>query len=189
MAPADEEFRRMMEGVRAGSDEAVRELAERYGPYVLRLVRRRLAARLQSRLDPVDCQQEVWASFFTNRERLAKFHDRRSLLAFLARMTNAKVVDQCRRMTTLKREGELTAQVYSDPFTLLALPGVDPTPSQTAISREQLDRMLAGLGERDRQIVLLRLQGASYEEISRQLDVSARTARRTILELSRRHAS
>jgi DNA-directed RNA polymerase specialized sigma24 family protein len=127
----------------------------------------------------------VWASFFANKDRLAEFTDEQALIRFLSQMARAKVIDQCRKLMALKRLRGEEAPVELSELLQLAT-AREPTPSQTAISREQWQRLLEGLEDLDRQIVVLRSQGASPGEISRQLNIPPRTLRRKFIELSRR---
>ena len=53
------EFADLMRLVREGSQDASRELVQRFGPHVLRVVRRRLHQSLRSKFDPCDFEQEV----------------------------------------------------------------------------------------------------------------------------------
>jgi len=57
-------FSLLLEQARAGSDSAARELIERFGPFILRVIRNRLDPRLRSIFDSADFSQAVWASFF-----------------------------------------------------------------------------------------------------------------------------
>src|SRR5262249_42408632 len=56
----------------------------------------------------------------------------------------------------------------------------DPTPSQTAVVREQWQLLLEQRSPRDQQIIKFRISGASYDEIGRQLGISQSTVRRAI---------
>src|SRR5262249_14283511 len=66
MVDSQQELRGLMERIRAGSQEAARELCDRYGSHILRVVRRKLDKKLRSKFDSVDFLQSVWTSFFVN---------------------------------------------------------------------------------------------------------------------------
>ena len=67
------EFLRLIEEVRAGSEDAIRELVDIYGHHVYRIVRYRLNRELRSQYDSQDFCQSVWASFFANRDAIIRF--------------------------------------------------------------------------------------------------------------------
>ena len=58
-----------------------------------------------------------------------------------------------------------------------------PTPSQVAIRNERLERWLAGESSRATRIVQMRLAGARYIEIARDLGIHQRTVRRIMQRL------
>src|SRR5215218_621879 len=99
MAEADtpregSEHRAFLDRIRAGDEDAARELLARYEPQVRLVVRRQLPRLLRSRFDSLDFLQSVWGSFFRRvRTGPAEFEDSRHLVAFLARAANNKVID------------------------------------------------------------------------------------------------
>src|SRR5438552_15677561 len=115
-----------------GCDEAARELVEKYGPYLLRVVRRRLHPRLRTRFDSADFVQAVWVSFFANRAELRSFQRAEDIVAFLARMAQHKVTEGVRQQLgtgkrDLTREQSLDDSAVVGHLSELAGPG--PTPS------------------------------------------------------------
>jgi RNA polymerase sigma factor (sigma-70 family) len=58
--------------------------------------------------------------------------------------------------------------------------GREPTPAEAAVLREMVERLLASLPDRDRQIVALNLEGKSNREISAHINRAERTVRRTL---------
>ncbi len=159
-----------------GSEEDLRYLIEKYGHHIKRVVRRRLDVRLRSKFDSVDFVQMVWASFFRNREALARFDRAEDLIRFLATLARNKVIDEERRRIlgikyNAMRERSLEG---SDP------PDEAGTPSQIAMARERWSLMISEESERDRDVLRLRVSGASYDEISRRLGIHERTVRKII---------
>src|SRR5436853_7788988 len=105
MSEEQAEFERLMQGVRDGSPEAVRTLLDRYGPHVLRTVRRTLNPRLRTRFDSTDFVQDVWASYFTHNAGPRMFERPEDLVAFLGRMARNRVVEEFRmHAQTARRE-------------------------------------------------------------------------------------
>ena len=64
MAEPNDEFQELMRRLRAGSEDAAREIVARYGNAIRRAIRRRLNPLLRSKFDSADFTQRVWASFF-----------------------------------------------------------------------------------------------------------------------------
>lgn len=188
MSESSQEFASLMERLREGSDEAAHELLETYGSHIYRAVRRRLNQQLRSRFDSQDFVQAVWASFFANRAAVANFDDPASLTAFLSRIAANKVIEECRRRMTSKKDNvnlERPTDAFGHPSDR-NLPSADPTASQVAIANEQWDRLVAGQPARYQRMLELRTQGATFEEIATTLGVNEKTVRRIVQKLSDR---
>src|SRR4051812_332701 len=90
------EFAILMEKLRNQTEGAAEELIERYGPAVVRVVRRRLRKGLRSKFDSMDFVQSVWATFFATPAQQFDFDDPESLIKFLTKVARHKVVDAVR---------------------------------------------------------------------------------------------
>jgi RNA polymerase sigma-70 factor (ECF subfamily) len=186
MRDDQQSFHDLLQRIRDGSQEAVVELVEDYGPLVLRVVRRRLHPKLRPKFDSLDFVQSVWASFFADTSRLGNFSTKEALVEYLMRMAHNKTVDEFRKRLqtakyTVNREVALddgTVAERADP----SVPRV-PTPSHRAIAHETWDRLLRGQPPIYREILKLRWQGATFDEIAATLQISERTARRVINRL------
>ena len=69
MTHDDSSFEAAVKELRTGSEEAIWNFIQTYGPHIQRVVRRRLHHKLRSKFDSVDFVQMVWVSFFGNRSR------------------------------------------------------------------------------------------------------------------------
>jgi RNA polymerase sigma-70 factor, ECF subfamily len=177
-------FRDLMEQISKGSESAVETLISQYGGQLCRAVRRRLNHRLRPKYDTSDFVQAVWASFFCGRDQLSRFEHSGELVAFLTTMAQNKVVDECRRrLQTQKMDIRREQPIYTDTSEALPIRSRDPAPSQVAIRNEQWQRMLDSLPKQYRQILELRVNGETHEEIARQLGISDRTVRRVLAKL------
>lgn len=159
-----------------GSEEDVRRLIADYGPHIQRVVRRRLDVRMRSKFDSLDFVQMVWASFFRERDGLGRFQTAADLIRFLVSMARNKVVDEERRRIFGAKYNALRERPISDEEPQ----AVDGTPSQIAMARERWSLLMSDESDRDRDVLRLRMSGASYEEISRQLGIHERTVRKII---------
>ena len=182
MRPRDDEFRLLLREVRGGSQDAIRELVERYGPHIVRAVRRRLSKAIRAKFDSFDFVQAVWASFFEAPQDFARFERPEQLVGYLAALAHNKVVDEIRRrMRTDKynvnRERSLddSALHFSE-----RLAAQQPSPSEVAVAHELWSRLLEGQPEHYRRILELRRDGNTPQEIADQLRLNERTIRRVI---------
>jgi RNA polymerase sigma-70 factor (ECF subfamily) len=184
MSESQSGFQSLMEQIAAGSESAVEKLVCLYGSQLSRAVRRRMHPRLRTKFDTSDFAQAVWASFFYDREGLGRFEHSRDFVAFLTRMAQNKVVDECRRrLQTQKRNVTRECSISADASEEIVVPSREPPPSQIAIRNEQWQRMMEGLPTQYRQILELRVAGETQEEIARRLGISERTVRRVLSKL------
>src|SRR5262249_15126713 len=150
----------LMERLRDGCPQAARELFDRYGGHVRRVVRRKLSERLRSQYDSTDFAQAVWASFFTTRGHY-DFTTPDALVAFLAGTALHKGAEAY-------RTGALTAKRdprREHPLTTLegdtAVPADrrQPTPSQLAVANEEWERLIRDQPVQYRTALLMLRQG------------------------------
>lgn len=184
MSEDQEDFTALMRGIREGSEEAAQQLVERYGPHILRVVRKRLHPKMRSKFDSLDFQQDVWASFFA--EQSQKTFDRpEALAAFLAAMARNKVLMAVRQRRQIQkynvdREHSLDGSAACEARDVA---GPDPTPSQLAVAQEKWDQLLKGHPPRYQRILNLLRQGYTQVQIAQELGVSDRMVRRVIQKL------
>jgi RNA polymerase sigma-70 factor (ECF subfamily) len=185
------EFNQLMDGIRAGSQDAAWELLERIGPHVHRVVSRMLVRELRSKFDSMDFVQAVWASFFVNRRQIASFARPEQLIGFLVGMARNKVIDEHRRRVRTEKwdvrrensvETEITSIEESDVPT-------EPSASQFAIARECWRKLIDGQPELHRQIVVRKYMGDTHEEIAATLGINRRTVTRVLGSLLPRESA
>lgn len=170
------EFQATLLRASQGSEEDLRKLIDKYGHHIKRVVRRRLDVRLRSKFDSVDFVQMVWASFFRERDDLARFDRAEDLIRFLATLARNKVIDEERRRIL----GIKYNATRERPLEESDHPDEEGTPSQIAMARERWTLMISAESERDRDVLRMRMGGASYSEISEQLGIHERTVRKII---------
>lgn len=182
----DEEFLALIRQIRAGSQEAAWELVDRYGPSVLRTVRRVLNKRLRSRFDSMDFVQLVWSSFFRDPRKLAQLERPEDLAAFLVGMAHNKVGFVQRghlysQMREIRREIPISEGVMAQGSDLS---GREPEPFEVAIAREQWDRMMRDEPEHYRRVVDLRLAGRTFPEIADSVGLAVSTVHGILKKLA-----
>ena len=151
--------------IRAGDEQAARELIERHEPVIRREVKMRLRdPRLHRQFDWRDICQSVMASFFLRAASGQYDLDQPDqLLRLLVVMTRHKLSKQERRHRAEKRDYRLMED--RDPAYLEGKPGADPTPSRVVAGRELLEAFRAQLSEEERMLADLRAQGCEWAEI------------------------
>jgi RNA polymerase sigma factor (sigma-70 family) len=176
------ELDRLMDQIRGGSQDAVRELLAKYGDSLLRVIRRRLGKPLRGQFDSADFVQAVWASFFATPLQDYQFDSPEALMAFLTNLAVNKVCDAARHAVETQKRNVNRVHSLDGSAALLALTltAPTPTPSQVVLAREQWDRLLQGQPPHSRHILLLLRQGHTVQEVARELGVNERTVRRVV---------
>jgi RNA polymerase sigma factor (sigma-70 family) len=182
MSEAANEFRAAIERVCSGSEEAVWEFIEEYGPHIHRVVRRRLQKKLRPKFDSIDFVQMVWASLFADLRQIADKRDPEQLISYLVTMARNKVIEESRRRMALTRydigcERPLNESDLTEPQSIKR----HDTPSAHLVAKEQLERMMRS--RRERRIVQLRLKGATQAQIARVMGLNERTVRKILEEI------
>ena len=178
------EFRKSITRLRTGDDNAAWHIIEEYGPHIQRIVRRRLDQRMRSKFDSIDFVQMVWASFFKHPSQIVNFNEPDDLVRYLAVIAKNKVVDEYRRRLRYRKYNVARERSLRDSDVAPnRIEAAHPTPSQIAMAREQWTQIMEQQSDRNRQIVRMRLRGATFEEIAKELGISERTARKVIDDL------
>ena len=162
----DDDFRSLIRRVRDGSEEAAWALVRQYGDAIRKAVRRALHVRLRKRFDSLDFVQIVWKSFFSAADNLDRFDRPEDLVKFLTIVARNKVNFEARRLTA--ERNDLRRELLSDDADLQEMGELvdpQPAPMEVAIAREQWERMLQGQPAHYRQLMQMRMQGHTYEEI------------------------
>lgn len=171
----------------AGNDHVMDEFWSRYGAALQRLAEKRMAAALKRRLGPEDIVQSVCRTF-VRRARGGEFQleGDDGLWRLLCAMTLTKVRQHARfhyrQRRSLQKEVRLETERDFDSGAadrLVSQPAANaPTPSEAAEFADQMNQFLASLGEEERRLVQLRLEGLTQPEIADRLECSERTVRR-----------
>ena len=183
MASADDGWERTIQGLRHGDRLIVEEFCQRYGAALERLAAKHLPAGLQRRVGPEDVVQSVCRTFL-RRTQGGEFHlnDSEDLWRLLCAITLTKVREQARFHLRQKRGvNQEASAVSADAMASVfhpAAPG--PTPAEAAEFADQFEQIIASLDDEERQVVDLRLQECTAEEMARRMGCSERTVRRIL---------
>ncbi|HUT09618.1 MAG TPA: sigma-70 family RNA polymerase sigma factor [Thermoguttaceae bacterium] len=184
-------FRALIRDVCEGSEDAAWELVERYGDAIHRAVRRALNRRLRPKFDSIDFVQLVWSSFFRNRAKLKQFNQPKEMAAFLAAMARNKVGMEVRRRLMTEKYNVNRERSLNEPALQVEAERVAShvSPEETAIARERWNQLLEGQPQHYRQIIRLRLEGRTYQDIADSLHLAESTVRRFLKKLFREMAA
>ena len=172
-------FERLIAELNSGSQTAATELVRVYGPCLRRAVRRTLKNELRDKYDSTDFAQAVWKSFFTTESLHGGIRTPDQLVRLLTVMARNKVVDEQRRRKKGKYGQALELRTSQHPGDHEPSAS-DPTPSEVAMARERLIKLSEGEPKHGREILTLRAEGRTYEEIARRLGVSDKTVQRAL---------
>jgi RNA polymerase sigma factor (sigma-70 family) len=182
-APVQASYSGLFARAKAGDQDAWKLLFEQVSPKIIRVIRRRLtSSALRSLYDSSDFANDVWQSIASKPERF----DFESLEAFVAYFTLAvqrKVIDEYRRMHTLKNAIDRNCPGDGLEQTGRYIASSDPTPSQYAQASESLQRIHNGLTPTESRIVTLRQEGHGTDDIAEMVGWSVRRVQRFLQDL------
>ena len=172
----------LVELSRAGDQEAARKLFDEYVERLVALARRHISQRLASRIDPEDVVQSVFRTFF-GRLKEGQFHvaDENDLCRLLVRITVHKTLRQVNFHRAAKRDPrQETGQGDWSREELLSVLTREPSPEVTVAFLDHLEHFLSQLRPQERQILEMRVQGFTNEEITDRLGIYERKIRRVL---------
>lgn len=170
---------------RGGDEAAVACLLRSFEPEVRMMVRHRLPRAIRSQFDSMDFVQDIWHSLFAGPEHdPVGFESESHFLAYLAGVARNKVLEEYRRRTCSKkyelaREEPLYVR-RGDHDAPRDVAASDPTPSQEAQAGDRMHQLAAGRTPAEVQILELRAQGLTFEEIADRVGIHERSVRRVI---------
>jgi RNA polymerase sigma-70 factor, ECF subfamily len=160
---------------KTGDAVAMEALMGRYLTRLQRWASGRVPARARSMLDTDDVVQDALMNTFRRLERFEPRHDG-ALLAYLREAVANRI-----RMELRRAKPDVDAGIEPD-----GLPSAAPSPLETVVSRDALDRYegaLARLDEDDRAAIVGRFEmGYSYDALARALSRPSAEAARKLTE-------
>jgi len=179
---ADLEFGRLMDRLHGGDDAAAAVVFERFVQRLLALAHSQLDTWLRSKVDPEDVVQSVCKSFFRrHRDGPLRLADWDSLWSLLAVITVRKCANQAAYWQAQRRNPRFEADLPAgDDFALCNVLSREPTPSEAAVLTETVERLMRDLRPREREILVLHLQGHDVAETAARVGRTQRTVRRAL---------
>ena len=173
MTPGDDAFVELLGRARDGDRGALEELARSYEKDVRIAARVLLGPALRPHLDSLDLVQSVHRSLLIGlREGKFDISSPQKQIALATTIVRRKVA---RKWRTSRRQIRFD---HDDPSqsiaaTLSALSSGDTDPAKTAEFRDQMETLCQNLNEVERQMLELRLQGFTSEEVAERIGIHA----------------
>lgn len=197
MWPVDEKTEQLLDGVRAGKNDAADRLLERHRSPLRRMIELRLDRKIQQRVDASDIVQEVMIeanrrleSYLAN--PVMPFH------LWIRQMARDRIIDAHRRhrksgKRSVDREKAMQAPAALDHSTIQLVAQLcdqEMTPAAAATMRELQERFqnaIEQLDENDREIVIMRhVEQLSNQDVASALELTEPAASMRYLRAIRR---
>jgi len=181
--PEDSQVQDLLARLRGGDEAAAAEVFDRFACRLVGLARQTLAKALRAKEDPEDAVQSAFKSFFwrcaAGQYKLTSWGD---FWGLLTRITIHKCGHRFERFHGARRNvrREVPAPAADDSNQSWEILARDPKPSEALLLAEVLEELHRPLGERDRRILTLRLEGEEVAAICAQLQCSERTVFRVL---------
>jgi RNA polymerase sigma-70 factor (ECF subfamily) len=171
----------LLDRLSQGDEAAVAEVFRIYEPYLRLIVHRHLAPTLRSKLDSGDVVQSVWVKLLQDFRRGGWcFNSAGHLQAFLARATRNRLIDRLRRhRAAVEQERPL-----QDNDAEHLPPSAQPRPSQLAQEKETWQQIQARCSPEQCEILQLRQQGLTINEIAVRQGLHPSSVRRILYDLA-----
>lgn len=175
-------FQDFLRRIRAGDEDAARELVRRFEPLVRREVRMRMHDRRLNRVfDSLDVTQSVFAQFFNQVAEDFEFDSPEQLMRLLFTMARNRTISRVRSELCMVRDFR---RLTSEDGAMDEVQVTQPSPSECVSQEEELELLLNSLTNEERRIVELRKQGFGWEEIAASMGGTGQARR---MQLSRVH--
>ena len=192
MVGDDQDWQRLTAGLRSGDDQVLREFYDRYFSGLCRIADRQLLTGLRRRFDAEDVVQSALRTFF-RRTTAGQFElaDADRLWRLLCAVTLNKVREKARyhlrqrrgidqeQMATVSRTASLDTP--SD-----HVPDRGPSPAEAAEFADAFQQVLSVMDDEERQVVDLKLQDCTNDEVAARMGISERTVRRILKRIEAR---
>ncbi len=182
MSEAPNDPRQLIERWQTGSETAAQQLFDRYVEKLLVLARWHISEKLRSRIDPEDVVQSVFRTFFIRlKNESFTFDEADDLFKLLTRITLNKTLRQVAFHRAARRSPEREmGKGNSEQDSIMQVLDTEPDPQTVVAFADHLKSFLGKFSEQEQQIIEMRLQGHSSEEIAQKLGTYDRKIRRVL---------
>lgn len=179
--------------LRDGNEDAATELYNRYLIKLMNLVGQHLARKFNPRLGAEDVVQSVFRSMFRlTQEGRFEFEGDGDFWKLLLTMALNKVRNKVRFHEAEKRspsrESGSTSSPAVDSFLVSSITKQPLNPQEIVEFSDTLEYVLSRLDAREQQLIQLRMDGCTQQEIADKMNVDPRTIRRLLTNIRDRTA-
>jgi RNA polymerase sigma-70 factor (ECF subfamily) len=180
--PEDSSFANLLARLRAGDQGAATLVVDQYARRLVALARNHLDRRILRKEDPEDVLQSVFQSFFRRfAEGQFQLDSRDDLWALLVTLTLRKCGHRAAYYGALRRNVRRDVSPPPDASgSWWESFAREPTPVETTLLAETVERLLDGLEADQQQIVMLSLDGKPVAEVAEQLGMTRRRVQRVL---------
>lgn len=177
------EWDQLINGLRDGDQQACSNVWHKFGPLLQDVAQKQLSQRLQRRVGSDDVVQSACRTFF-RRVSTGQFDlpDADALWRLMYAITLKKARRVARDHSRLKRGVNTEQYLDSHPSSRsqqkMELPSNELTPLDAAEFSDQMNKLLANLSPQECQVLDLKLQNHTNDEIASRMSCSERTVRR-----------
>jgi RNA polymerase sigma factor (sigma-70 family) len=173
----------LLEKLCSGDPQAAEKIFLTYEPYLRMVVRRQLPAQLRCKFDSVDIVQSIWADVLQGfRDVGWRFNDADHLRAFLTKVTRHRFIDRVRTHRGAVEHEKPLGEAEPEQRTVCP----EPAPSEVAQANELWERLLALCPPAHHELLRLKREGRSLDEIAAQTGLHKSSIRRILYDLARR---
>jgi RNA polymerase sigma-70 factor (ECF subfamily) len=183
----DPSFDDVMARLRAGDQDAAREVFRRFAGRLIALAHERLDRLVRPKVDPEDVVQSALKSFFV-RYAAGQFDlgGWDGLWGLLVCITLRKCGREVRRFHGPHHDVRREAPAGDEASALWDALAREPTPAEAVMLAETVEQFMRDLGARERRVFELRLQGCTVPEISAQVGRTEYTVEGVLRKIRKR---
>lgn len=171
----------LLEKLCSGDEIAASQVFQEYEPYLRKVVRRLLPARLRSKFDSLDIVQSAWGDLLQGfRDAGWRFSSANQLRAFLVKATRNRFLDRLRQHDVVIANERSAADNPLDQYASRT----EASPSQHAQATDLWQRILHLCPPDYRPILLFKRRGLSPVEIAEKTGLHAGSVRRILRNLA-----
>lgn len=185
----DEDWEKLIDGLRNGDGEIITRFYNQHGSTLRAIADRQIATEMKRRVAASDVVQSAFRSFFRRAEEgRFQFEDSEKLWSLMCAITLTKVREQIRYHRREKRDlyrettpGDPSKDDGAGGFDLLSAEGLPP---EVAVGfADQFEKLMESLDDEERQVLSLKIDDCTNEEIADSIGTSERTVRRIVKRL------
>lgn len=172
----NERTQRLLAKAKEGDPEAFTSLYRLYAERFEDAVRKKVGNRLKARVETDDLIQSVWKDLIPD-IRCFEYRGPDSFFRWFSLKLKRKIQDKGKYFARKKRDAEKEVDIEQR-----AVPAMDPTPSEAAMRRENIDLLMGlldHLPDPQRQTLVFRLRdNMEFDEIAKAMDRSVDAVRK-----------